>query len=380
MTTNKSIVITSMASPGNDAPFQWHVEERPIPEAATGSVVIQVLKAPLIQYARDRYKSGLSPPLSLPSVPGANAVGRIHAVGDDATTLQVGDLVLVNSTIEARDSEAKTLIGFMSGLHPGAPKLSSGAWRDGVWAQYARLPLENVLKLDEERLVKELGYEIAELSLIQTCAVAYGGLGDAGLRAGDTVIVAPATGRFSGATVLTALAMGANVVAAGRRQEALDELVAGMNKNPALKTVLLTGDVSKDTESFQKAVGPRGADVYIDWSPGAVAGTTPAYFTAAINVMRRRGTVCIMGGVAANVSIPYISIMLRDIVIRGRFMYEIDQVEQCIKLAESGRLPLGKRCGMQTVKEFGLDKFEEALDEAKKYPGWGNVVNIDPSL
>ncbi|KAF2670224.1 isopropanol dehydrogenase [Microthyrium microscopicum] len=368
-----------MPSKGNPAPFRWTLEDRPIPIAVTGSAVLEILHAPVVQYAKERYSGGASYPMPVPIVPGANAVARIHAVGNDATVLRVGDLVLLDCTIRARDSSANILLGFMAGSHLSANVLWDDAWRDGVWARYARVPLENVHKLDEKRLVGELGYEIADCTLIQTCAIAYGGLDDAGVRAGDTVIVAPATGRFSGATVLTALAMGANVVAAGRRQAALDELVKGLNNNPAVKTVLLAGDVERDFESFRNAVGPNGADVYVDWSPGAVT-ETPAYMTAAFGVLRRGGTVMVMGGIGGTVNMPYKQIMLANLVVRGRFMYERQQLEQVIKLAEYGRLPLGKHCGLKTVASFGLEQFEEALDEAKRYPGWAGIVNIVPSL
>jgi NADPH:quinone reductase-like Zn-dependent oxidoreductase len=374
MSGNKSIVVTSKG-----AKFTWSVEDRPIPEAVAGSVVIQVLHAPTVQYSKSQFGDG-GFPIPLPLVPGANGVGRVHALGSDASSLKVGDLVLVNSVITPRDSvNSRLLFAFASDGSPASQSLMEGDWRNGTYAQYVRIPLENAFLLDEQRLCTDFGYKIGDLSLIQTCAVGYGGLADGDVKAGDTVIVAPATGRFSGATVLTALAMGANVVAAGRRQGPLDELVKAMGKSATLKTVLLTGDVGKDTDAFKGAVGPKGADFYVDWSPPAVSGTTPAYLTAALNVMRRKGTLILMGGIGADISIPYTLIMFKCLNIRGRFMYEPEQLERCIKLAESGRLALGKNCGMDIIASYGLEKFEEALDEATKYPGWGNVVEIVPS-
>jgi NADPH:quinone reductase-like Zn-dependent oxidoreductase len=375
MSGNKSIVVTSTG-----AKFTWSVEDRPIPEAVSGSVVIQVLHAPTIQYSKGQFDEHAWYPVPLPFGPGANGVGRVHALGSDATSLKVGDLVLVNSVIAPRDSMSdRLLFAFATDGSPAAQSLMKNDWRNGTYAQYVRIPLENAFQLDEKRLCGDLGYKIGDLSMIQTCAVGYGGLADGDVKAGDTVIVAPATGRFSGATVLTALAMGANVIAAGRRQEPLNELVKAMGKSATLKTVLLTGDVEKDTESFKGAVGPKGADFYVDWSPPAISGTTPAYLTAALNVMKRKGTFCLMGGVGAGINIPYNLVMLKCLTIRGRFMYEPEQLERCVKLAESGRLPLGKNCGMGIIASYGLDKFEEALDEATKYPGWGNVVEIVPS-
>jgi hypothetical protein len=60
-------------------------------------------------------------------------------------------------------------------------------------------------------------------------------------------------------------------------------------------------------------------------------------------------------------------------------MYEPEHLEYCIKLAESGRLLVGQKCGMNIDASYGLDKFEEALEEATKYPGWGQMIEINPS-
>src|ERR1700760_569999 len=273
MPGNKAIVLTSKSDP-----VSWTLEDRDIPEAIPGTIVIQVLYSVLVQYSKEHVtgKSYLNWPT--PAVPGGNGIGRVHSVSVDTTIFWPGDLVLVEPTITARDDRAsQMLLGFWEGLTPGSNKLMKNIWRDGLWQQYCRLPVENVFKLDELRLIDELGYQLEDLQLIQSCAISYGGLGDSGVKAGDTVIVSPATGRFGGATVLTALAMGANVVAAGRRQDALDELVVAMGHGASLKTVKLSGNVEEDTKAFTHAVGTRGADVVMDWSPPQLTGTTPAY-------------------------------------------------------------------------------------------------------
>jgi NADPH:quinone reductase-like Zn-dependent oxidoreductase len=249
MTGNRAIVLTEKTDP-----VSWTLEDRNIPEAVPGSIVIQVLHSVLVQYSREHLtgKSYLDWPI--PSVPGGNGIGRVHSVSVDTTAFQHGDLVLVEPTITARDdSTSQLLLGFWEGMTSATKKLMGGMWRDGLCQQFCRLPVENVFKLDEIRLTKELSYRIEDLHLIETCAIAYGGLGDSGVRAGDTIIVSPATGRFGGATVLTALAMGAKVIAAGRRQEALDKLVAAMGPGALLKTVLLSGTVDKDSSVFPRS-------------------------------------------------------------------------------------------------------------------------------
>jgi threonine dehydrogenase-like Zn-dependent dehydrogenase len=376
MPGNRAIILTNKTDP-----VSWTIEDRDIPEAVPGTIVIQVLYSILVQYSKEHVtgKSYLNWPT--PAVPGGNGIGRVYSIGADTTVFQPGDLVLVEPTITARDDRAsQLLLGFWEGLTPGSSKLMKEIWRDGLWQQYCRLPVENVFKLDELRLTKELGYRIEDLQLIQSCAISYGGLGDSGVKAGDTIIVSPATGRFGGATVLTALAMGANVVAAGRRQDALDELVVAMGHGASLKTVRLSGNVEEDTAAFEHAVGPKGADVIMDWSPPQLTGTTPAYLTAGINVLKFKGTLCFMGGISGNISIPYFLVVSKNLILRGRFMNEKEQIEQCIKLAESGKLLLGQKCGQNTVINFSLERFIEALDEAALQPGWKAAVSLAPQM
>lgn len=91
-----------------------------------------------------------------------------------------------------------------------------GEWRDWTYAEYAKVPLENCFPLDEERLlgpIEEggLGYRVENLTQIPRLLVPNGGLKDINLQAGETIIIAPATGMFGGRAVDVALAMGAKV-------------------------------------------------------------------------------------------------------------------------------------------------------------------------
>jgi hypothetical protein len=91
-----------------------------------------------------------------------------------------------------------------------------GEWRDWTYAEYAKVPLENCIPLDEERLLGPvendgLGYSVENLTQLPRLLVPYGGLRDINLQAGETIIIAPATGMFGGRAVDVALAMGAKV-------------------------------------------------------------------------------------------------------------------------------------------------------------------------
>jgi len=103
-----------------------------------------------------------------PLVPGTSAIGHVAAVGPDATSLVLGQLVHVDCVVRVRDDP--TNVG-LSGIHEGfgesSRRLMKGGWRDSTYAEYAKVPLENYYGLDEERLCGEemgLEYQIKDMA------------------------------------------------------------------------------------------------------------------------------------------------------------------------------------------------------------------------
>jgi threonine dehydrogenase-like Zn-dependent dehydrogenase len=371
--TYKTLVLSDFQRPAT-------IEERQIPIPEPGSVVVKVLASYLLPYTKNILDGSLNYPLPLPLTPGGSCVGRIHSTGSDNTAFTEGQLVLCDPMIRARDDPATNfLLGVHSGFSKGSQKLMGGPWRDGSMAQFVKMPLENTFALNENALCQVQGYTIEELPLLQTLMIPFGGLDDAGVKVGDTVVVAPATGKFGGAAVLVALSLGAKVIACGRNENSLSKLSISMGSK-LLETLNLKGDVEQDSAALQKLVGPNGADVYIDFSPPAAGegGKTPSHVTACLNVLKRGGTCSLMGGVLGAVALPYSSIMFKNLVLKGKLMYEREQIEQTIKMAETGILKLGKNAGTEVVGPFGLENIEDAMDTAAALPGWGKNVVLVP--
>lgn len=217
---------------------------------------------------------------------------------------------------------------------------------------------------------------INDLCLLPVCLVPFGGLCEVDVRPGEVVIIGPATGRYGGAAVSVALAMGAIVIATGRNKDALKNLEK-IHDTTRLKTVQLTGHSETDTESFRAAIDkPDGADVYLDISPPAAQGSSLT--ASGIRALRAFGRCIIMGGNSGNVDFPYLEIMFKSIRIQGRFMYDRQHVQRLIQMAESGLLPLGKNAGVTQTEVFGLEQVEEALEAASKLSGWGGHVVLKP--
>ncbi|GIJ91448.1 hypothetical protein Asppvi_010413 [Aspergillus pseudoviridinutans] len=370
MSTHKALVIHA-----RDKPLVLETVPRPV--ASTGDAIVRILAADIVPYMGDVISNRRPYPLSLPMTPGNTAIGRIHEVGPDSVALTPGQLVFCDITIRARDNPAVSILyGIHGGGYPAAQKLMDGVWRNATYAEYTRFPLENLYPLNEEILLAKLGYSINDLCLMPVCLVPFGGLSEVNVKPGEVVIVAPATGRYGGAAVSIALAMGATVIAAGRNVAALEGLedIHGTNR---LRTVRITGDAAADTELLRAAAGkPDGADVYLDLSPPAAQGSS--LLASGMRALRAFGRCVVMGGNPGNIDFPYLEIMFKSIRIQGRFMYDRQHVLQMIQMVESGLLPLGKKSGVTHTEEFGLEEIQEALEAAAKLSGWGRHVVLKP--
>ena len=347
------------------------VKEIPTPTPTPGSAIVQILAAGVLPYAADVYVTDIRGyPMPTPLVIGSSAVGRIAALGPDSVALQPGQLVLVDSYLRARDDhETSFLAGLHDGYTDGSKKLAK-EWRDWSYAEYCRVPLENCYILNEKRLMGGLGYTVNDLLYISRMMVPHGGFVDVGLQAGETVVIAPASGAFGGAAVDVAVAMGARVIVAGRRIEPLkrfEEVYPGR-----VYAVQLSGDVTEDTKRL-KALGP--IQVFQDWCPPSAAGTT--HIKACVYALARGGRVSLMGGVLEDITLNYSAVMHNNLTIKGKWMYEPQDPPKLIRLVEVGLLKIGKQAGLNNLGTFGLHKWEDAF-KVVEGTGYGLQVTIAP--
>ncbi|KAK7750143.1 hypothetical protein SLS62_007892 [Diatrype stigma] len=373
--THRALVLTSVRDPLDIAVAPSHPTPTPIP----GSAVIRILAATVVTYSGDIFRGVRPYSFPKPMVPGSSAVGRIAAVGPDAVALQPGQLVFVEGFIRARDDgAARFLLGLSEGATEGSRKLMRDAWRDGTYAEYARLPLENCYALDEARLLGDprsggLGYAVEDLLAMANMLVAYGGLRDVGLLPGEKVVVAPATGTFGGSAVPVALAMGAReVVAMGRNEAMLERL---RNSSPRVRTVKIVGDAEAETAAL-RGENDVPAEVFFDISPPGTAGSS--YFKAGLLSLGQNGRASLMGGQWVDTPYPGRAVTTRNLQLRGKWMYERDDVLAFVRLVEAGMVKLGAAGGIRIAGRFSLDEFEAAFDTAAANNGPGLLTVIVP--
>ncbi|PQE25057.1 alcohol dehydrogenase protein [Rutstroemia sp. NJR-2017a BVV2] len=354
------------------------IKTLPTPTPVEGSIVVKVL-ATSVEPAYKHIFDGKLPFLHIPtpSIPGTRAVGRVAAIGPDTTSLALGQLVVLEPFVRARDDpDVQVLWGAgVFGDFPKAKKLANEVWHDGMMAEYVRAPLENCHALNEKLLLGSpadggLGYSMGDLTYIARHVVAYGGFRGIDLKAGETVIVAPATGAYSSAAVEVASAMGARVIAVSRNLPLLQKVAAA---NQRVTPVQVTGNVMEDVATLKK-MGP--IDAFLDISPAVANGSS--HIRSCLMALKNYGRASLMGLPMNDIDISYAMAVLNNLTIRGQYMYEREDVRGLIKLVESGALKLGKTAGHELVGEFSLDEWEKAIETAASNAGPGQLAVMYP--
>ncbi len=349
----KAAILKSFGSP-------LVVETMPDLILGTGEIIVDVVATGVLPYASEVFSGERKYLLTLPVVPGAGAIGRVRAVGPDATRLAVGDWVTCDPTVRARDDALTpdiTLQG-LSARGEGGLKLQRH-FHHGAFAEQMMVPTENAFPIGAIDPA-----EAGRWTALNVLLVPYGGLLAANLKAGETLLVSGSTGNFGSAGVAVALAMGAGcVIAPGRNEAMLEELARRFG--PRVRPVKITGDEAEDRARMTRAA-PGPIDCVLDLLPPSA--DVKAVRAAAMTV-REYGRVVLMGGVGMlggdDLALPYPWIMRNCVTIIGQWMYPPEANIRLIGLIRSGLLDLSH----WVVTEFDLDHANDAVAHAASHGG-----------
>jgi NADPH:quinone reductase-like Zn-dependent oxidoreductase len=337
-------------------------ENAPEPVLGTGEVIVDVVATRVLSYMNEVFSGMRNYALDLPIIPGPGGIGRVRAIGPDATKLAIGDWVFCDPTVRSRDDIVAPDIALqgLTAAGPGGMRLQQH-FRHGSFAEQMRVPTENVKRLGE--ITSE---QATQWCALGTLLVPYGGFLAANLQPGEIVLVSGATGNFGSAAVSVALAMGAAcVVTPGRNEKILADLVRRFGSR--VRPVRLTGHEDDDREAMKRAA-PAPIDCVFDIMPPSVSP----------NVVRAYGRVVLMGGVGmaggAGIELPYPWIMRNCISIHGVWMYPPDAAARLISLVRAGLLRLEE----YETTAFDLDHANDAVAHAAANGGPFRLTVIRP--
>lgn len=339
------------------------VDEVPIPEVEAGEVLIRVLRAGLnhgdlhIREDALAYAEDAQAPY-LPMILGHDGLGEVVEAGPEVNNVRIGDRVVVMCSITCGfckycRTERQHLcvmhrvMGFVARWREGGLKQLL-RYKDGLWAEYCRVPATNLVKLRSED-------NIDEMCKVSQMTVGFRALKRARLGSGETVIVNGASGVTGVGTVISALAMGAAQVIAIAHNPARLERVRAIN--PQRITTVALGRGESITKKVQELTGGQGASVMADLTPGGIETTVEC-----IKNLEPGGRVALIGANPEPLNLPVRYLMIRSIEftsVTGRHYADFPEV---LELARRGVIDTRH----VTTRYFPLEAINEALDHIEK--------------
>ncbi len=338
------------------------VEDVPIPDLATGEVLVRVLRAGLnhgdLHMREDavQYSPEVQTVPDLPMTIGHDGLGEVVEVGPDVENVRVGDRVVVICSITCgfckycrterqHLCQTKKTMGFLTKFGAGPAYLRR--YKDGLWAEYCRVPAGNVVRLPRDA-------DIDEMCKVSQINVGYRALKRARLHSGETVLVNGASGITGIGTVLSALAMGAAQVIAVARNPARLERVRAIDPKRVVTVALSRGESISD--KVKQLTDGQGASVLAELAPGGIETTIEC-----IRNLEPGGRVALIAPNPEPLNLPLRYLMIRSIEftsVTGRFAMDVAELLQLVQRGVIDTRHI-------TTRYFPLAEVNEALDYIK---------------
>jgi NADPH:quinone reductase-like Zn-dependent oxidoreductase len=272
-------------------------------------------------------------PFVFPRIQGADACGRVVAVGSGVDAARVGERVLVDPVLRAAHGSLTQVAYF-------------GADRDGAFAEFATVPAVNAQRIDSELSDVELASfpcsgSAAENMLTRAC-----------VTAGDTVLVTGASGGVGSAAVQLAHGRGARVVA-----------VAGLQKAAVVESIGALRVLARDADLVAE-LGRESVDAIID----VVGGRQ---FPALLDVLRRGGRYAVAGAIAGPVvDLDLRTLYLKDLSLLGCTVTRPEVFASLVDCIERGKIrPL-------VSAVYSLSQIVEAQSDFLRKAHTGKIVLV----
>ncbi len=359
----KAAVLKSFGSP-------LVIEDVPAPVLGTGEVIVDIVATRVLSYTNEVFSGERKYALDLPVIPGAGGIGRVRAIGPDATKLAIGDWVLCDPTVRSRDDAWRPT----SPAGRERPRRRRHAAAEIFSRRLVRRADAGADREREAARRRSRRDEAAQWCALGNMLVPYGGFLAAKLQPGETVLVSGATGNFGSAAVAVALAMGAAcVVTPGRNETILADLVRRF------------GERVRPVEAHrQRGRRPRGDEARRTWPDRlrvrhhAALGQHDVVRAAIMTVRalrpRRADGRRQHAGRSRASSCPTTGSCANCITIHGVWMYPPDAATRLIALVRAGLL----RLDHYETTDFDLDHANEAVAHAAANAGPFKLTVIRP--
>jgi L-iditol 2-dehydrogenase len=332
-------------SPGN-----VRAESVPMPSCSAEEIRVKVDACAVCGSDLKAYLSG-NPRIKPPMTMGHEFTGLVETIGRNVTGFAAGERIVMATSISCGECFycRKGWNNLCANLAP------MGFSYPGGMAEYVTIPARALKNGHVVKVLPKLKAEHAALAEPVSCTV--NACEQCGVQPGDTVVVMGA-GPMGVINACTARAFGAKTVIITEINPARLKQAAGCGLDMAVNPV------EQDLKKIVKdATGGVGADVVIVAAPAAQPQE------AALELARKRGTVCLFASLAEGkhmLSLNSRLIHYGELRVIGTSDSTPAQVRRAIELMAAGALPLDKlashRLGLDEIaKAFELMKSGESL-------------------
>ena len=303
------------------------IEEIPVPVPGPAEVLVKVIACGVCHTDLHAADGDWPAKPHLPFVPGHEIAGVVAALGPGVTSLKEGDPVgvawLHDACLRCEYCETgwETLREHQH---------NTGYSRDGGFAEYV---------IASERFAAKLpkNVDYARMAPILCAGVTtYKGLKETEARPGEWVAISGAGG-LGHLAIQYAKAMGLHVAAL---DVAADKLALARATGASVAVDARAPDA---TAEILKATGGGAHGVL-------VTAVSPAAFSQALSMVRKKGTIALVGLPPGAFSTPIFDVVLKRITIRGSIVGTRHDLDEAIAFAAEGKV--GAHCETTTLEHI----------------------------
>ena len=320
------------------------IEEIPIPMPGPGEVLIKVMATGVCHTDLHAANGDWPGRPALPFVPGHEGAGVIAALGPEVTRLKEGDPVGVAWLHDACGACEYCMTGWDSLCES---QHNTGYSVNGSFAEYVLGAAPYVGRLPNNP-------DFAQMAPILCAGVtSYKAIKETEAKPGEWIAIS-GVGGLGQLGIQYAKAMGLHVAALDVTEEKLalaratgaDVTVNAKSADAAAQIVKRTGG------------GAHGV---------MVTAVSPAAFAQAINMVRRKGTISLVGLPPGNFATPIVDVVMRRITLRGSIVGGREDLAEAIAFAAEGNV-------RAEIRKTKLENINQVFDDLKAGAVNGRVV------
>ena len=291
------------------------IEEMPVPAPQYGEVLVKIAATGVCHTDLHAADGDWPVKPSLPFVPGHEGVGVVAAVGAGVRNVKEGDPVGIAWLHDACGACEVCVSGWETLCDA---QHNSGYSVNGTFAEYAIGAAAYVGRLPRTP-------DFVRLAPILCAGVTtYKGIKETEARPGEWIVIS-GIGGLGHIAIQYARAMGLRVVALDVDE---DKLALARNLGADLA---LDGRAPDASAQVVRATGGGAHGVL-------VTAASPPAFSQALSIVRRRGTITLVGLPPGTFPVPIFDVVLKGITLRGSIVGNRNDLAEAIEFAAEGKV------------------------------------------